>query len=501
MESPRATTVAMVSVLAAYGSALLLQRAAHLHADIVVATVVIALTLARAQRDADPLDRALAGLVLPPVAMLAAEIGALIPRHPAVGGTLFTLAMATTVELRRFAPRVAAAGNVAALPLVASLILPAVGTRPPDHTHTLWVGLSTLVTAVWVGAVHQVVASPRPGPRPTGAPAPTGPRRRLAPSTRMALQTGLALGAAFTLGHRFWPTHWSWAVLTTYLVCAGTRGRGDALHRGVLRTAGAAAGTLLATVLGGTFAAHDAGAVPVMFALLALGSWLRTIDYAYWAACVTAVLSLLYGYFGQPAPDLLVDRLAAILLGAALGVAAAWLILPIRTVDILRRRVADALAALTPILAGPPGISGTPPPSDHPVHRFDAAVAALHPLEPALRAHHRLVRRRRPGPHPVQAIDAVRACVGPAHRLAEAAPGHTPTAEARTAVAANVGAVRRAIGRRPGTPYRPLPTTRGTPGNPLADLDAALACLATIFRPAAPRPANKHPDEAERAPG
>ncbi|MGW9206257.1 FUSC family protein [Embleya sp. NPDC055664] len=498
MESPRATTVAMVSVLAAYGSALLLQRTAHLHADIVVATVVIALTLARTQRDADPLDRVLACLVLPPVAMLAAEIGALIPRHPAVGGTLFALAMATTVDLRRFASRIAAAANVAALPLVASLVLPAVGTRPADHTHTLWVGLSTLVTAVWVGAVHLAIPGPGPGPKPRRNGTPTGTRRRLPASTRMALQTGLALGAAFALGRLLWPTHWSWAVLTTYLVCAGTRGRGDALHRGLVRTVGAAAGTAFAGVLGGAFAAHDAGAVPVMFALLALGSWLRTIDYAYWAACVTAVLSLLYGYFGQPAGDLLVDRLAAILLGAALGVAGTWLILPIRTVDILRRRVADALAALTPLLAGP---TGAPSSTDHPVHRFDAAVAALHPLEPALRAHHRLVRRHRPGPHPVQAIDAVRACVGPAHRLAEPAPGHTPTTEARTAVAANIGAVRRAIGRRPGTPYRPLPITHRTPGSPLTDLDTALAGLATIFHPAAPEPGGEYRDRSGPAPG
>ncbi|MYS80585.1 FUSC family protein [Embleya scabrispora] len=551
MDSLRPTVVAMISVLGAYGSALLLERGAHLRVDVVVTAVVLALTLARAQRDAAPGDRLLACVVMPPAAMAATWIAELIPRHPALGGALFAGAMAATIELRRFGPRIAAAGTVSALPLVASLVVPTGDGPAPPLAHTLWLGLDALIVGAWVGTVHlcakhlrakhlhtqhlhtqhfrskrvrtkrvdaehtdsqHPVAAPsrpqpgpRPRPRPTPRPVPaTGAARRLSASTRMAIQTGVALGAAFACGRLLWPEHWSWAVLTTYIVCGGARGRGDALLKGVLRTLGAAAGTVLAAMLADTFGTHDPRAVPVIFALLALGTWLRSANYAYWAACVTAVLSLLYGWFGQPATELLPERLAAILLGAAFGVAAAWLILPIRTADVLRRRVADALAALTDLLGGLPDDRGAATSAvsaaEHPLHRFDAAVAGLRDLEPALRAHHRLVRHRRGGPRPAAVIDALRACTAPVHRVAERPAAVLDHASARAAVAANVVAVRRAIGRRPGAPYHPLPAELRCSAPQLADLDTALGRLAAIYAPPPGAPCTTTPIEPPAAP-
>ncbi|MEV6050601.1 hypothetical protein [Streptomyces sp. NPDC052107] len=52
-------------------------------------------------------------------------------------------------------------------------------------------------------------------------------------------------------------------------------------------------------------------------------------SYAYWAAGMTTALSLLLGYFGQDATELPPIRLAAIALGAALSIAAAWWLLPV----------------------------------------------------------------------------------------------------------------------------------------------------------------------------
>jgi uncharacterized membrane protein YccC len=45
---------------------------------------------------------------------------------------------------------------------------------------------------------------------------------------------------------------------------------------------------------------------------------------------MTTALSLLLGYFGQDATGLLPTRLSAIAVGAALSVAAAWWLLPVR---------------------------------------------------------------------------------------------------------------------------------------------------------------------------
>ncbi len=75
----------------------------------------------------------------------------------------------------------------------------------------------------------------------------------------------------------------------------------------------------------------------LIFVLLAFGVWLRSVSYAYWTACLTGVLALLYGYYGQAGAGLLRERLAAVALGAAIGLAAAWFVLPVRTGDVLRR--------------------------------------------------------------------------------------------------------------------------------------------------------------------
>ncbi|MFH8338192.1 hypothetical protein [Streptomyces sp. AM6-12] len=57
--------------------------------------------------------------------------------------------------------------------------------------------------------------------------------------------------------------------------------------------------------------------------------WLRPLDYAFWAAGMTTALSLLHGYYGQNATELLPARLSAIAVGAVLSVASAWWLLPV----------------------------------------------------------------------------------------------------------------------------------------------------------------------------
>jgi uncharacterized membrane protein YccC len=108
------------------------------------------------------------------------------------------------------------------------------------------------------------------------------------------------------------------------------------VRKGIERLAGACAGTLLAA---GVTAAGVTGpaSVALMFTVLAIALWLRPLNYAYWAAGMTTVLALLLGWFGQDATSLLPTRLAAIAVGAALTVASAWWLLPVR-----KRRTAPA---------------------------------------------------------------------------------------------------------------------------------------------------------------
>ncbi|MEV0189309.1 FUSC family protein [Kitasatospora purpeofusca] len=508
----RGTTVTTAAVLAAYGSALLIEHLARLRVDVVVQAVVLAATAAQVQRAADRYDRLLGLAVLPAAAAGAAEIGRLMTLHPNAADALFTLGTALPILLRRFGPRATRAGSLLVLPLVALLVVPPDAGPVPDHARTLWIALIAVVSGAWVTLLQSaavrtgLVPAPVRAPAPEPAPAPEA-RRRPGVHTRTALQMAGAVGGALIAGRTVWPDHWTWVVLTAFIVCSGARGRADVLFKGLLRALGAAVGTVVATAVAGSFGPHADAAVVLIFAVLALATWLRELSYAYWAACVTAVLSLLYGWFGQSSDDLLRTRLAAIGLGAAIGIAASWLILPLRTRDVLRRRTADALAALTEFL----GATGT----DRPAllrgrARFVHGAGQLELLARPLRAERRALglAGRLPGripaggrPYRADVVDAVTACEAPLGVLVDGATADPAlwsdprVARLNRAVAANSAAVRRAIGRRPGPAYQgvrariPKQSGAAPAGSPeqlrmlaaLLAVDDALGTVAAVF--------------------
>ncbi|MFF3513337.1 FUSC family protein [Streptomyces sp. NPDC002573] len=258
-------------------------------------------------------------------------LGRLLAQHYAVGAAVYTAAIWSAIWRRRYGPAAAKAGTLITLPLVALLVVPGPALPPRAQGGLVNWAWSALIAVSACGCVWLVQElGDRYGPwRPD--PEPAVPRRvsrlRPRPSTRMAVQMAAAVAVAFLLGRLLFDHHWPWAVLTAYLTANGNRGRTDVLRKGLERFAGALAGTLLAT---GVAAAGISGrtAVAVMFAVLAVALWLRPLSDAYWAAGMTTTLSLLLGYFGENAQDLLPTRLAAIAGGAVLSVAAAWWLLP-----------------------------------------------------------------------------------------------------------------------------------------------------------------------------
>lgn len=501
----RAAMVVMAAVLLSYGSALLLEDAAHLHVDVVIQSVALAWTLAWTQRTADLTDRIIGLAVLPLVAMAAAEADSLMSSSDsAAGDALFVLAVSFSIWVRRFGPRATKAGTLAALPFVATLVVQGPLAHPASADrdgHVLWLAVVALIAAFWVFVIqvsagltglgervvlHGATAPGAPAVRNTGAPSG---RSGMPPSTRMALQMGVALSAAFTVGHLGYPDHWTWAVLTAFIVCSGARGRGDVVHKGALRALGAALGTVVATWIAGLFGPQEPWAVVLLFVVLAMATWLRSLSYVYWAACITAAFSLLYGYFGQTDPALLRQRLEAIVVGAVIGIVASWLIAPVRTVDVVRRRVADALAVLADFLGAR---HAEPEALRNHQARFDQAVELLGQIARPLETHRALSRRRRRGPHLADAIDAVRACAEPVRTLTGSTGSHDACQEREfAAVLANITAVRLAIGRLTGPVYQPIPVPGGEPTpavRAIADIDAALTKIATVFPQTQPQP-------------
>ncbi len=499
----RSSLVMMLSVLASYGATLALEHAEGLGVDVVIRSVVFALSLARTQQGMDFKHRLIGFVAMPILAVAAAKLGVLMASHADIGDGMFVLAVSGTIWIRRFGSAAGGFATMATLPLISILILQGSPVTASAPDQSWWAGVVALIAAFWVFTLQVAAGVAGLGPRtpapatsrPAGRPQPPrrGTRTRLSVSTRMTVQVGVAVGVAFTAGRLIWTSHWAWTVLTAFIVCSGARSRGDVMHKGALRILGAGVGTILGTLIASTFAPFDHTSVVVIFALIAVATWLRPLSYAYWAAGVTAVLSLLYGYFGASATSLLHTRLEAILLGALIGIASSWMILPIRSTDILRRRLTTVVTTLSDLLKPGPR---DPTTLARQQARFDHSVHQLEQIAAPFEAHRRLTRHRRAAPENADVIAAIRRSVTPVHALIQCAISDNDVLASphvlrvQSVIVANIGALRRQITGVPGAAYRPLPTTPVDPGGNrnakvieiLTDIDNAVTELARKAR-------------------
>jgi len=212
----------------------------------------------------------------------------------------------------------------------------------------------------------------------------------------MAAQMLVALAIAFAAGLIFFPAHWPWIVLSAFIVCSGAIGRGDALYKAILRLGGAIGGTLVAAVLSFVDTSNSELYAALVFFVLFVGVWLRQINYAYWAACATLIFALLQNVQGPGAGALFGIRVLCIFIGALCGVLATWFVYPIRTGQIVRRRIGDALIAMRGVLTGEE-------------HDLEHHAAQLDRIAPPLRLHRTFFARDDSGQHPATLVERTRA--------------------------------------------------------------------------------------------
>ncbi len=410
---------------------------------VAIMSAVLALTLARRpSADTSPWLRL---AMLPAVAIGAALVGYLLLSIPILGAILFVAAIVLSVWLRQFGARAAELGGLIALPFVVILISPVRPNAPGGPlVNLVLVVCAGLVALAWVAIVRYLAA--RIGLAPAQpAHRPSRPESRRARdgepnvSTRMALQMGVALAAAFAIGLAFFPAHWGWSVLTAFIVCSGTRGRGDAAYKGVLRLGGALAGTIAAAAVQHLALPSGVATACAIFAALFLGMWLRERNYAYWAACITLVLALLQRSESEPEIAMLLGRLEGILAGALCAVGATWFVYPIRTESVVRRRVADVLAALEDLFSG-----GEMAPDERAkkLAVLDHRAAKMDRVAPPVELHRRVFARA-VDEHPAAWIALVRELVTHAHERAGTGARRGDEATRRA-----IRHSRRSIGRR-----------------------------------------------------
>lgn len=438
-----AAAVTMLGVLGSLATTIALQHLPGWTLQEPVLAVVLALTAARVTT-AGRRARLEALVELPALALLASAAGWLLVNRPWIGQVLLVLGLTVGIFSRRYSPVVRRAGRLAALPFLALLITPVPVVSGTASDHLWWAPVVAVIALLWssgctiaarrwglLPAAPASDSSTAARAAPPAAARPSPARRRLDAPTRMAIQMAVGLAAAMAVGHGLFGDRWHWTVLSAFLVASGNRGRGDVVHKAGLRVVGALVGTLLPTLLGPGGQELPPGRnsdLVLLFGVMLIALVLRPRNYAFWAAGVTAMVALLHGYLGSGgAADLLRERLIGVFLGSLIGVAAAWFVLPVRTGDVLRRRIADCLAALTDALA-----DGADPAAP----QLQQAVARVDELAGTLRAHSRIPFGGN-GPRPLRAIAAL-------HEL-EHLPDRAD--ERRTLRAATVRVRRAMVGR------------------------------------------------------
>ncbi|MGA5042396.1 FUSC family protein [Streptomyces capoamus] len=175
-------------------------------------------------------------------------------------------------------------------------------------------------------------------------PEPTGLQR---PTTRAALQVAAGSSLAMAGGELLSSQRWYWAVLTCWIVFINTASTGEILVKGYRRLLGTVLGVVAGIGLAALVGHHTWTAFALVLLFIFAMFYTAPLSYTLMSFFVTAMLGLLYTLLNTYNMSVLVLRIEETALGAACGVVAAAVVLPIRT----DRRTNDLLVAVLDRLA------------------------------------------------------------------------------------------------------------------------------------------------------
>ncbi|MGW7382313.1 FUSC family protein [Streptomyces sp. NPDC054794] len=175
----------------------------------------------------------------------------------------------------------------------------------------------------------------------------TGLRR---PSTRAAVQVSVGSALAIVGGELLSAQRWYWAVLTCWIVFINTASTGEILVKGYRRLLGTVFGVVAGIVLAGLVGRHTWTAFALVLLFIFAMFYTAPLSYTLMSFFVTAMLGLLYTLLNTYSMSVLVVRIEETALGAACGVLAAAVVLPVHTdrrTNELLVEVLDRLADVT----------------------------------------------------------------------------------------------------------------------------------------------------------
>ncbi|MYV45814.1 FUSC family protein [Streptomyces sp. SID2888] len=182
------------------------------------------------------------------------------------------------------------------------------------------------------------------------------------PTTRAAVQ--VAVGSALAIvGGEFLSSHrWYWAVLTCWIVFINTASTGEILVKGYRRLLGTVLGVASGIGLAGLVGHHTWTAFALVLLFIFAMFYTAPLSYTLMSFFVTAMLGLLYTLLNSYSPAVLVLRIQETALGAACGIVAGALVLPVRTdrrtnellVSVVSRLARVTESAVDQLSGGPP---------------------------------------------------------------------------------------------------------------------------------------------------
>ncbi|MEU6254019.1 FUSC family protein [Streptomyces sp. NPDC047043] len=161
-------------------------------------------------------------------------------------------------------------------------------------------------------------------------------------STRAAVQVAVGSALAIVGGEFLSSQRWYWAVLTCWIVFINTASTGEILVKGYRRLLGTVLGVVAGLLLAGLVGHHTWTAFAFVLLCVFAMFYTAPLSYTLMSFFVTAALGVLYTLLHTYSLSVLVLRVEETALGAACGVIAAALVLPVHT----DRRTNDLLVTV-----------------------------------------------------------------------------------------------------------------------------------------------------------
>ncbi|MDV9177794.1 FUSC family protein, partial [Streptomyces sp. W16] len=174
----------------------------------------------------------------------------------------------------------------------------------------------------------------------------TGLRR---PTTRAAVQVAVGSSLAIIGGEFLSSQRWYWAVLTCWIVFINTSSTGEILVKGYRRLLGTVLGVVAGIGLAGLVGHHTWTAFALVLLFIFAMFYTAPLSYTLMSFFVTAMLGLLYTLLHTYSASVLLLRIEETALGAACGVVAAALVLPVHTDRRTNELLGTVLVRLTDV--------------------------------------------------------------------------------------------------------------------------------------------------------